>query len=162
MRSVATILISILLPTLACADDDPIRSGLISRIELQYTSASIVGSDSPMVAMLLTGARSTNPSTDETTWTEVRVEVAAALTSALTAKGAPLDVMVRGALDPLSTAELKRLSTLLADPVYKKFQTAMSSSDNQKRMVQAVMGNPTLLMGPVFDVLKKHNLSVPH
>lgn len=162
MRSVATILMSILLPTLALADEDPIRSGLVSRIEVQYTSASIVGSDSPVVAMMLTGARSRNPNTDEATWTDVRVEVAAALTLALTAKGGPLDDLVRGALDPLSTAELKRLSSLLGDPVYKKFQTAMTSSDNQKRMVQALMGNPTSMMGPVFDVLKKHNLSVPN
>ncbi len=162
MRSIATILIGILLPTIASADEATIRSDLVSRVEVQYTSASIVGSDSPIVAMLLAGARSTNPNIDEATWSEVRVEVAAALSSALTAKGGSLDVVVRGALDPLSTAELKRLSTLLGDPVYKKFQTAMTSSDNQKRMVQAVMGNPTSMMGPVFDVLKKHNLSVPH
>ena len=122
MRPVAIMFVGFVFCTFAHAADDPNRAALISRIEVQYAAASVVGADSPIVEMILSSARPLNPNTEDTTWKEIRTEVAASLTSTLTEKGGALDVLLRGALDPLSTAELKRLSSLLSDPVYKKFQ----------------------------------------
>jgi hypothetical protein len=162
MRSVAIIVIAFAICTHARATDDSDREALIAQIEVQYAAASVVGADSPFVDMMLAGARPLNPTTSEAIWNDVKAEVAKAMTSALTAKGAGLDVLVRGALDPFSITDLKRLTTLLSDPVFKKFQVSVSSVDIQKRVFQAVMTNSLQMTGAVNAVLEKRGLKVSH
>ena len=162
MRAASVIVASLMCCGLVCAAQDPGRESLISRIEVQYTYSTVFGADSPFIGEMLRDARSSNPNIDEAMWKEVQIDVAAALTSVLTAKGGALDLFLRGGLDPLSTDELKRLSSLLSDPVYKKFQGSMNSAANQKQMVQSIMASSLSMMAAVNGVLTKHGLTVPH
>ncbi len=140
MRSIVLFVAGTIFSTFAHSADDSVRSALISRIEVLYLSAAMIRSDSPVVDQLLAGARTLNPDADSATWADVKTDVATALTLTLTGKGSALEAFFRSALDTLSNAELKRLSSLLNNPVYKKFQGEMSKADNQKRMMQAFMG----------------------
>lgn len=162
MRATPIIMASLMCCSLVRAAQDPGREALISRIEVQYTSSTVFGADSPFIGEMLRGAHSSNPTVDEAMWKEIQIDVAAALTSVLTAKGGALDLFLRGGLNPLSTDELKRLASLLADPVYRKFQGSMNSAANQNQMIQSIMGSSLSMMEAVNGVLAKHGLTVPH
>ena len=161
MRLIAAFLAGSLISTFAHSAEDSPHSALISRIEVQYLASTVVGPDSPIIDQWIAPARTLNPEVDQATWNGVKTDVAAALTSLLTAKGSALEVFFRGALDALSDAELARLSDLLNDPVYKKFQGAMGSTENQKRMLQAFMGDSLSMGAAVNGVLEKHGLKAP-
>ena len=162
MRLLVMLAASTMLSTFAHAADDPARSALLSRIETQYLTAAVVAPDSPMVDQWLTDARALNPDVRDADWAGVKSDVAGALTAALTRKGGAFEVFFSGALKTLSTADLKRLSNILGDPAFKKFQGAMASAANQRQLLQTVMGDALSMGEAVNGVLEKHGLKVPH
>jgi hypothetical protein len=158
MRFIPMAILSAMLCGTACAAEEADRAAVISRIETQYATAAVIGKDSPMVEMMVANARSQNPNTDEATWTAIRAEVAAALTSMITAKDGVLDQLLSKALEPLSTPDLKQLADLLKNPVYVKFQAVVNSAENQTRMMQVLAAQMPAFVGGLNDVLQKHGL----
>jgi hypothetical protein len=162
MRFVALLIAGVLFSAAARADDDPARTALISRIAVQYFSMSGISPDSPMLNMMLANARKLNPSVDEDGWRDIETEVAPAIITGMIAKGAAFDAYFNSVLNALSTTELKRLSGLLADPVYVKFARAMNSPDNQKRMLAGILnGDPMTISRAINSVLERRGLNVP-
>ncbi len=80
----------------------------------------------------------------------------------MTEKGGPFDAVLHSALAPLSDDDLERLSVILADPAYLRFQAAMSRSATQKQFGKTLMEN-TLKMGAANNtVLVRHGLREVH
>lgn len=103
-----------------------------------------------------------NPRVSNTVWIEISKEVGSALSKSMTEKGGMLYVVVRASVHPMSTSELKRLDTILNDPVYVKFEAGMSAPSTQRQMMQAAMVN-AMRAGPIINrILVHHGLNEVH
>jgi hypothetical protein len=138
------------------------RDAIIEKIESAYTRTTMFSAESPVVKNMLAPAMTTNPGVSTEVWTGIAKEVALALSKVMTEKGGLMDTFLRGSLEPLSEAELKRLETLLTDPVYLKFQAGMGSPSTQRQFVQAIMSNTERMGIAINEVLVKHGLKKIH
>ncbi|MDA8094460.1 MAG: hypothetical protein M0T84_11240 [Betaproteobacteria bacterium] len=138
------------------------REALIQKIEGEYSSTTFFSPDSPLVQTLLAPAKSVNPGVSNAVWQGIAKEIAPALGRAVNGKGGVMDSVLRTPLETLSDSDLQRLMVILSDPVYKKFQTAITSPAAQRRVVQSMMANAWKLNVVVDQALTEHKLNVPH
>jgi hypothetical protein len=118
--------------------------------------------ESPFVKRMLTPATAANPGVSNEVCTDIAKEVAPALSSVMNEKGGLMDTLLRGAIAPLSEAELKRLEAILTDPAYLKFQAAMGAPSTQQQFAQALMANTMRMGAAINGVLVKHGLKEVH
>ncbi len=138
------------------------REMLITQVETEFSQSSLIPADSPFAEALLRPAKLANPGVSEKTWASIKPEVVLAASSAMTEKGGLFDAVLHSALAPLSDDDLERLSVILADPAYRRFQAAMSRSATQKQFGKTLMEN-TLKMGAAINtVLVRHGLREVH
>ena len=98
------------------------REKSIEKIESVYTRATIFSAESPFVAQMISPAKTVNLDVSQEAWADISREVAGSLSKIMVGKGGIMDMILRGALEPLSGDELSRLEVLLSDPVYIQFQ----------------------------------------
>lgn len=145
----------------ACAS--PVsREALIQNIEGEYSSTTFFSPHSPFVQTLLAPAKSVNPGVSNSVWQGIAKEIAPALGEAVNGRGGLMDSILRTPLETLSDSDLQRLTVILSDPVYKKFQTAITSPTAQRQVVQSMMANAWKLNAVVDRALAEHKLNVPH
>lgn len=143
--------------SIAAAQASP-RDVLIEHCETAYLRATTLSADSPLVDMLLASTKSANREASDDTWRGIRQEIAAAVTRSLTERGSTLDTTLRKSMEPLSDVELARLSQVLNDPAYTKFQSAMASPAAQKQFMQAMFDDAPKFQIVVNKILAQHGL----
>lgn len=143
--------------SIAAAQASP-RDVLIERCETAYLRATTLSADSPLVDMLLASTKSANREVNDDTWRVIRQEIATAVTQSLTERGSMLDTTFRKSMESLSDAELARLSQVLNDPAYTKFQSAMASPATQKQFMQAMYGDAAKFQTVANKILARHGL----
>lgn len=142
--------------------DSERRDATIVKIESTYTRGALFAPDSPIVKTMLGSAKTANPGTQDDVIAALAPEVAPALSQVFTQRGGLYDTLLRTALEPLSQEELERLEALLNDPVYLKFQMAMSATTAQQKFMQAIMGNTLRMQITINEILVKHGLREVH
>jgi len=157
----ATILTLTLFPVLAVAQASS-REASIGQIEREYAKASQFSAGSPFVESVLARAKSANPSTTAETWEKLEPEVVSAISAAMTGPEGMLGGSLRASVSGLSDSELERLRAVLQDPVYKKFQAAMSSPEVQRQLLQATMASTMKSLANVNAVLAGHGMNEVH
>lgn len=162
MKSVMFIGVLLSLFTTAAWASPVSREALIQNIEDEYSSTTLFAADSPFVQTLLASAKSVNPGVSNAAWHGIAKEMEPALAKAVSGKGGLMDSLLRTPLETLSDSDLQRLTTILSDPVYQKFHTAMTSPAAQRQVVQSMMVNAWKLDAVVDQVLAEHKLNVPH
>lgn len=130
--------------------------------EVAFGQANVYTAKSPLIEMFLAPAKSANPGVSPETWEKVKSDLAAALAKAMSENGGPMGGVLTGAVDTLSDEELDRISKLLNDPIYRKFQTALSRPEVQQRIMQKSAANSMKMIAVVNTVLANSGLKVPH
>jgi len=130
--------------------------------EVAFGQTNVYTAKSPFIEMFLAPAKSANPSISLETWEKVKSDLAVALAKAMSENGGPMGGVLTGAVDTLSDDELERVSKLLDDPTYKKFQTALSRPEIQQRVMQKSAANSMKMIAVVNTVLANSGLKVPH
>ena len=125
------------------------REDLIGKITHMYFEGSVFSGDSPVVDNLIVPARTANPRATEQQWKDVKAAVVPALANAMIGTGSPFDDITRAALRSMSDEELRRLLGLLEDPLYERFNKAISSPEAQAAMMRAM----TLLGLQIGEIL---------
>jgi hypothetical protein len=135
---------------------------LIDKVEGQSIGQFKFNKDSPIVMMMMADLKKANPEATAEVWNDVATEVAAQYTDMLTHKGGMMDQLLRPAMATLTLPELKRLSVVLTDPAYLKYQAAMQSQDIQRSMQQAMMTAGLQIAPMLNQILVKHGLKEVH
>lgn len=138
------------------------REALIGRIESIYIQTTMLSADSPFIEMFIGSAKSANPGVDGDTWSGIKQEITPMLSKVMTEKGGLMDVFLRKSLENFSDAELEKLSQILSNPIYNKFQIAMASPSTQRELVQALFGYTLNFNAVINSVLVKHGLNEVH
>jgi hypothetical protein len=158
---ILTVLILILCSSLGSAQPSP-REVIIEHIIATYTQGSLLRVDSPFAENLLRPAKSANPGVSKDIWVTVKAEVVTAVSKVMIEKGGLIVSLFRKSLEPLSDAELEKLSTILDDPVLKKFQAAMASPSTQQFFAKALFENTMKMTSAINIVLSGHGLKEVH
>jgi hypothetical protein len=135
------------------------RETLIARVEAGYFRAMAASGDSPVIDMILLRPKSANPQADGDVWRQVKSETASAVSVALTENGGAMEMFLRKSLDDFSDSELERLSDLLNDAAYVKFQRMMSSPAAQGQMMEAMIASALKLIPTINGILVRHGLN---
>jgi hypothetical protein len=135
------------------------RETLIARVEAGYFRAMVASVDSPVVDMILLRPKSANPGADSAVWREVKSETASAMSVALTEKDGAMAMFLRKSLDDFSDLELERLSDLMSDAAYIKFQRTTSSPAAQGQMMEAMVASALKLIPTINGILVRHGLN---
>jgi hypothetical protein len=146
----------IFLTNIANAQDSA-REQQTKRIIAQYLGKPVTP-DSPIVRQALAEARAINSNATEEVWCVVANDLAATLSDEMTGKGSPGFESVAVALKQLSDSEVRRLDELFSDPVYRKFQSAMSSAPALDALANGVYRSSLSAHSAVEGVLRRHNL----
>lgn len=158
MRSILVLALSLFLwPSISVAQTLP-RDALIDRIESIYVETSLLPPDSPMIEMFIDAAKATNPGVSSDIWLGIKQEIAIAFSKVMTEKGGVMDTMIRRSLENLSEVELEKLSQILSDPVFYKFQAAMVSTPTQKQLMQVMHSIQPKLKAAANSSLVGHGL----
>jgi hypothetical protein len=139
----------------------PQRDLLIDKVESCYTG-TMFSADSPFIDILLNSAKSANPSVTSDTWSGIKKEIAPALSKVMTEKGGPIDVLFRKSGEKMSDGELATLGQILCDPVYTKFQTAMTSAITQQQFANALFSNTLKFNAVINGALTRNGLKEVH
>ena len=70
-----------------------------------------------------------------------------------------MEMFLRKSLDDFSDSELERLSDLLNDAAYVKFQRMMSSPAAQGQMMEAMIASALKLIPTINGILVRHGLN---
>ena len=138
------------------------REELVRRITSAYSNAVSIDANSPLVDHLLRPAKSANPQVNEEQWKSVKIDVASAFNGAMQRDGGPLGAAVQTALADFTISDLSKLASLLEDPIYKHFQSVMSSPAVQQQMLASQSKMALQLNLTVNTVLSNHGLKEVH
>jgi hypothetical protein len=115
-----------------------------------------VGPGSDDVTRTLNAAKLANPSVDQATWEEVRIETAAALSKVNSGPESPFALRYRAALADFSDAELRDVLVALRNPLLIKLRESLRShSDVYKK---SFMPNALRVNSDVSTILLRHGL----
>ena len=131
-------------------------------VEVAFNQANVYSAKSPIIESLLGPAKSANPGVSPEAWEKMKPELSAALTKAMSENGGILGGALNGAFDGLSDSELERVSQLLDDPAYRKFQVALANPAVQRRVMQSSMASAGRMNATVNAVLASHGLKEVH
>lgn len=138
------------------------REVLLDHIISIYVQSAIYTADSPFTEMLLKSAKDNNPGVSRDTWLAVKKETASALSKVLTEKGGYMDTIWRMALEHMSDAELERISQILDDPAFRKFQTSMADPAIQRQMLKGLVAITLKDNMAINEILKRYGLKPMH
>jgi hypothetical protein len=134
------------------------RDAAISRIEALHVGQLVLDADSPFLSFMLRPVASTNPGLSKDELNKIAKDFSAEVVNILTNKGGAYDTFFRTALGDLSDSELIRLEQLLNDPVYRRMQMSMGSTQGQRGMIQAMSASTSKLKPAMNSILSKHGL----
>lgn len=164
MKSICRFAIAFALtaPAVTSAQTSPRELTIRHIVDVAFNQANVYSAKSPIIERLLGSAKSANPAVSPDAWEKMKPELSIGLTKAMSENGGVFGGALNGAFDELSDSELDRVSQLLDDPVYKKFQTALANPAVQQRVMQLSMASASRMNAALNIVLASHGLREVH
>ena len=134
------------------------REELIEKVESLQVRALLTSGQLPLVNLILGAARRANPAVIENTWMEIREETVSAMGKLLIFSGSDFDVTFRRSIESLSDGELQKISSILSDPIYAKYQEAIVAPSVMQGFMGAQKQMGQSLLAVMNKVLLKHGI----
>ena len=156
-KALMVVSILILSASLGVARADS-REELIEKVESLQVRALLTSGQLPLVNLTLGAARRVNPAVTESTWREIREETISAMRKLLIFSGSDFDETFRRSVESLSDGELQKISLILSDPIYTKYQEAIVAPPVMQGFLSAQKQMGQSLLAVMNKVLLKHGI----
>ena len=158
---------AMLLLALVCSDavlaaDAAGRDAAIGRIVKLQFRLNLADAGLAAAGQSLAFVRQSNPTLDDATWHAITGEVADTMAQGMSLPGNPVFATFSKALAPLSDDELAQLETVLANPAYQKYMSALAAPATQQDVIRAAIENGPGMIKTMNFMLRKHGFIEVH
>jgi hypothetical protein len=139
----------------------PSRDELITQLEQQTLSQSILATDGPIIRSVMAPLMRRNTALSQADWQAVASELQANLIKEFMRPKQPFDFGFRASMRTFSDADLLQLNQLLKDPLLTRFKDAQASIELQKALAAELSVSADVVNDAINRIVREHHLRLP-